>query len=131
MNKKTQAAQQTGSQESREESKGTVIFIRSDRIGRGDEELGFNLMMNFTYHLGEVKPAPNVVVMMNSGVKLVVEGSEVLENLERLEKKGVTILACGTCLDFFKLKERQRVGKVSNMAEITGALLNASKVITV
>lgn len=131
MSEQTQTAQQTGSRTSREKSKGTVVFIRSDRLGRGDDELGFNLIMNFIHHLGEVEPAPSVVIMMNSGVKLVVEGSEVLENLERLEKKGVTILACGTCLNFFNIKERQRVGKASNMAEITGALLNASKVITV
>lgn len=131
MSQEVQPKSQSSPQPKSKESDGIVVFIRSDTIGRGDDELGFNLMMNFTHHLGEVEPAPSIVVLMNSGVKLVVEGSEVLENLERLEREGVTILACGTCLNFFKLKERQRVGKVSNMAEITGALLNASKVITV
>ena len=69
--------------------------------------------------------------MMNSGVKLVVDGSEVLDALKSLESRGTVILACGTCLNFFEIQERQRVGKASNMVEITTKLLGASNVITV
>ena len=109
----------------------TVVFIRSDTVGRGDDELGSNLMLNFMYHLSETDPAPDAIIMMNAGVKLVAEDSEVLDSLRRLGKKGTRILACGTCLNFFELKERQKVGAASNMAEITETLLDASNVTTI
>ncbi|MBI4830373.1 MAG: sulfurtransferase-like selenium metabolism protein YedF [Candidatus Lindowbacteria bacterium] len=109
----------------------TVVFIRAETIGRGDDELGLNLMMNFIHHLCKTDPAPNIIIVMNAGIKLVVEGSEVLEDLRELESKGTRILACGTCLNFFKVKEKQKVGVASNMAEITKTLLEAAKVITI
>ena len=109
----------------------TTIFIRSDKIGRGDDELGLNLMINFLHHLGEKDSAPTSIILMNSGVKLVTEDSEVLDSMNRLEEKGVTILACGTCLNFFGIKEKQKVGIASTMPEITSTLLAADKVITV
>jgi intracellular sulfur oxidation DsrE/DsrF family protein len=74
---------------------------------------------------------PHVVVMMNAGVKLAAEGSEHLESLEDLAKKGTEILACGTCLDFFHLRQKLKVGKASNMAEITKVLSEASQVISI
>lgn len=110
---------------------GQVIFIRSDTLGRGDDELGYNLMMNFLHQLGEAEPAPGFVILMNAGAKLAVEGSEVIESLNRLESKGTRILVCTTCMNFFEIKDRQRVGKASNMQEITQTLLQAPKVITV
>ncbi len=110
---------------------GTVVFIRSDTVGRGDDELGANLMINFLHHLSETDDSPSFIVMMNAGVKLVAGGSEVLDSLEQLEKKGTTILACGTCLSFFGIEEKQMVGKASNMPEIITTLLDASKVVTI
>jgi len=111
--------------------KGTVIFIRSESIGRGDDELGSNLMLNFMHHLSEAENAPDVIIMMNAGVKLVVGDSEILDSLRQLENRDVTILACGTCLDFFRIRNRQSVGRASNMPEITRTLLAASRVITI
>jgi selenium metabolism protein YedF len=109
----------------------TAIFIRSDGIGHGDDELSKNLMMNFLHHLSVNVTSPDVIILMNSGVKLVSGDSEVLESFRDLEKKGVEILACGACLDFFHLREKQRSGKASNMVEITNILLSAAKVITI
>jgi len=111
--------------------KGIAVFLRSDVIGQGDNELGATLMMSFLHHLSEIGSAPEFIVLMNAGVKLVVEGSEVLDSLQRLEERGTTILACGTCLQFFRIDDKQKVGRPSNMPEITKTLLDASKVITV
>jgi selenium metabolism protein YedF len=116
---------------STEDHDSTVVFIRGDAIGRGDEELGSNLMVNFIYHLGKADSFPDVIVLMNAGVKLVVEGSEVLDELHELEGKGVAILACGTCLRYFHLEEKQEVGITSNMPEIVKTLTGASRIITV
>ena len=112
-------------------SESIVVFIRADAIGRGDEELGSNLMVNFIYHLRNADPIPDAIVMMNAGVKLVAEDSEVLDDLKELESKGAEILACGTCLRFFDLEEKLEVGAKSNMSQITNTLMNASRIITV
>lgn len=112
-------------------SSGLVLLVRSDTIGRGDDELGSNLMTNFVYHLSETSKTPEFIVLMNAGAKLAVEGSDVLDDLKRLEDKGATILACGTCLNYFGIDEQQRVGKTSNMPEITNTLLGADNVITI
>lgn len=109
----------------------TVIFIRSESIGRGDDELGSSLMLNFMHHVSETDPPPGIMILMNAGVKLVADDSEILDSLRQLENRGVTILVCGTCLDFFRIRDRQSVGRASNMPEIIRTLLAASRVITI
>lgn len=106
-----------------------VLAISLDCMGRGEERLGKLLMRSFLHTLRELPQVPQKAIFFNRGIKLVVEGSEALDDLKALEERGVEILACGTCLDYFGLKERIRVGKVSNMYEITEALLSASKLI--
>ena len=88
-------------------------------------------MINFLHHLGEKNILPDSIILMNSGVKLVTEGSEALDSLRRLEEKSVNILACGTCLNFFGIKEKQVVGNASNMPDIINTLLEADKVVTI
>ena len=66
---------------------------------------------------------------MNSGVKLAIEGSPVLESLDKLEREGVSLLVCGTCLNYFEVKDKLRQGKISNMYEIAEKMLSAEKVI--
>lgn len=107
-----------------------TVLIHSDRIGEGDIELGYNLMLNFLHFLSETEPAPNIVIVMNAGVKLVAEDSDALDSLKKLEAKGTAILACTTCLNFFGIKDRQQAGKASNMAEVVNVLLGSAKVIT-
>lgn len=109
---------------------GSAFLIRAKSIGRGDDELGLNLMMNFIYHLSKAEAAPETIILMNSGVMLATEGSEVLEELREMEKKGTRVLVCGTCLNFFNIKDQLKAGQVSNMVEIATTLLGASRVIT-
>ncbi len=103
-------------------SKGKAVFINSNCIGRGDDELGGNLMKAFIYSLNEVDNMPKSILFMNSAVKLCVEGAETLDNLKMLESKGVELLVCGTCLNFFGIAEKLKVGKVSNMYDIASEL---------
>ena len=107
-----------------------VLVVPGDRMGRGPEELGAILMRSFLHTLGEVNPRPDAIIFLNEGVKLTAEGSQVLEDLSGLAERGVEILVCGTCLDFFELKEKIAVGEVSNMYTITETLLRAGKVVT-
>jgi selenium metabolism protein YedF len=100
-----------------------TVFIPTDRLGHGDDELGALLMRGFIYALAESGEKPSLIILMNGGVRLVVEGSECLANFRRLAQDGAEILVCGTCLDFFKLKDKLAVGRVSNMYEITEQLM--------
>jgi len=107
----------------------SVVFIESDSIGRGSEELGRILMRSFLHTLAEGEFKPAKVILVNSGVKLTCEGSEVLEDLRHLSGQGTEVLSCGTCLDYFGLKTKLQVGRISNMYEILSSLAQAGKVL--
>ncbi|MDK2856432.1 MAG: hypothetical protein PWQ86_1645 [Bacillota bacterium] len=111
--------------------RGTVILVLTDAIGRPVEELGRVLTKSFFYALTESTPAPAAVIFLNGGVRLTTAGSEVISSLKTLEKQGVEILSCGTCLDYLNLKDKLEVGSVSNMFTIVEKLLTAEKVITI
>ena len=100
-----------------------VVLLSADGIGQGDPELARLLMRGFVYTLTEAERVPRRLLLMNSGVKLAVEGSESLANLQKLEARGVEVLACGTCLEFFGLTSRLAVGGITNMYEIAGHLM--------
>lgn len=108
----------------------TVVFINSDTIGRGNDELGTALMKAFSFALAESSNLPATLVFMNSGVKLTVEGSDALENLKKIDTTDTSIMVCGTCLDYYGITDKLGVGIVSNMYDIVEAFLAADKVIT-
>jgi selenium metabolism protein YedF len=106
-----------------------VIAIQHNRLGDGAEELGMILIKGFVNTLPEVSLKPKTIVFLNSGIFLALKDSPVIESLKKLENMGVEILACGTCLDYYKKKEELGVGKVSNMYDILERLSGAGKVI--
>jgi selenium metabolism protein YedF len=108
----------------------SVLVIPSEIMGRGDEELGGVLIRAFFHTLGEVEPLPDTIIFFNSGVKLVVEGSQVLGDIQALCERGAEVLACGTCLGHYELKDKVAVGEISNMYTIAEALLGAGKVVS-
>ncbi|MGM0682551.1 MAG: sulfurtransferase-like selenium metabolism protein YedF [Thermodesulfobacteriota bacterium] len=101
----------------------TVLFISNDKLGRGNDELGKILMYNFIHALSGQENPPATIILINAGVKLTATGSPVIEELTVLQNNGATILSCGTCLDYYKLKDHHKVGKISNMHDITAILL--------
>ena len=108
-----------------------VLVVPGDTMGRGETpELGGILFRSFFHTLREVQPWPDVIVFFNTGVKLVAEGSPVLEDLQALAGQGVQLLACGTCLGYFELKDKVAVGTVSNMYTIVETILRAGKVVS-
>jgi len=106
-----------------------AVFFASATIGHGDDDLGRILMVAFVKTLKGLAPRPRTLLFMNGGVKLAAEGSELVDALRELEAEGAELLVCGTCLDFFKLKEKLRAGKVSNMFEIASRLVAADRVV--
>ncbi|NWF97782.1 MAG: sulfurtransferase-like selenium metabolism protein YedF [Nitrospirae bacterium] len=110
---------------------GTTIFINKDRIGHGNDELGKNLIKAFISTIKDLSVQPRTLCFMNSGVKLTINGAETVPHLKNLEEKGIEILVCGTCLSFYNIKDKLAVGKISNMYDISEAMLKSSKVITI
>ena len=106
-----------------------VVYINSHLMGIGEEALGAILMRSFLKTLLDLETKPSRLILINSGVRLSSEGSEVLETLRDLSEKGVKILSCGTCLDFYGLKEKLKVGMISNMYDIAQSLLEADRLI--
>ncbi len=119
--------------ECRDETEGvakTVMIITSSTLGNGSEELGSLLMRSFCFAIKENDTPPARIFFLNSGVNLTVEGSPVLEELQELASRGVEIFSCGTCLDYYKLKDKLQVGQVTNMYDTVDAMLASSKCIT-
>lgn len=112
------------------EQEDVLYLIATDSLGQGPPELGHVLMKSFLRTIKEMKPSPAVIVFMNTGVRLACQESTMLEDLIEIQKAGTEILACGTCLDYFKLKSELAVGKVSNMYEILEKM-QKRKVITI
>lgn len=107
-----------------------VVFIGKNHIGEGSKELGENLMRMFLYTMTETKELPTDVLFMNSGVKLAALDEQSVQHLKNLVEKGVNILVCGTCLNYYKIADELKVGTISNMYEIVEKMQNASKVIS-
>lgn len=108
-----------------------AVFITSDVMGRGDDELGGKLMANFLSTLPELGGELWRIILVNAGVRLAVAGSPVLDKLQALAGAGVAILVCGTCLTHFGLLEKKQVGETTNMLDVVTSLQLASKVIQV
>jgi selenium metabolism protein YedF len=104
-----------------------AILVKSDLFGSGNDELGSILMKSFMYALTEMSSNLSHLIFMNGGVRLTTEGSPVLEHLQILEESGAEILSCGTCLDFLNLKEKLRVGQVTNMYTAVEIMAKAAK----
>jgi selenium metabolism protein YedF len=109
----------------------SVVVLNGDVMGRGSEELGAILIKAFLNTLAENEPPPWRMVLFNSGVKLAMEGADTVQAFQDLESMGVEILVCGTCLDFFGLKEKLAVGTVSNMYDILTTMFSATNSITI
>ena len=107
----------------------SVMLVGSDRLGEGPEELGRLLMKNFIMTLVEQSELPDRIFFINTGVQLTAAGSEVIEALEALGNRGVEVLSCGICLDYFKKKESLAAGGVTNMFTIAESLLTARSVV--
>jgi intracellular sulfur oxidation DsrE/DsrF family protein len=107
----------------------TVLVLGHDGMGHGDPQLGQRILATFLRKSGAIRGL-TAVVFFNAGVKLVAEGSPVIAELHQLHDSGIDIRPCGTCVDFFQVRDKIKVGVVSDMDEIVAELNAAEKVIT-
>ena len=115
----------------RTDKKKIMVMVATDRIGKGDDELGSKLMVSFIKTLREMGDELWRLVLLNNGVKLTVKDSEVLSSLKALQDRGVQIGVCGTCLTHFDLLDKKQVGETTNMLDIVTAMQLADKVINI
>ncbi len=111
-------------------SLGTVFLMLSDRLGK-HSELGRVLMKVFLATLTKATRPPAKMLFLNEAVNLTTEGSDSLEDLKQLAERGVEIVSCGTCLDFFGKKDRLSVGAVGNMFDTVETLTQGFEVVTI
>lgn len=107
----------------------TVVVVSSDRMGTGNDELGKVLIKGFIFAVTQLDTLPKTMLFYNGGATLTAEGSDSLEDLKSLEAQGVEIMTCGTCLDYYGLKEKLQVGTVTNMYSIVETMAKAGRII--
>lgn len=110
-------------------SKNYAVVIKSITMGVGDDKLGAILLKAFINTLSQTSTLPSHIVLYNQGVMCATKESGVIDALIELESKGVMIIVCGTCVDFFGVKDQVSVGVISNMFRIIETLQSVSKVV--
>ena len=108
--------------------KSKVILIQSERLGRGDDTLGWMLMANFLRLLAESEKKPGSIILWNGGVRLACQGSEVVVHLNKLVQQGVEILVCQTCLEYFDLMDKLLVGTPTTMVRSIESMLECDMI---
>ena len=111
------------------EDDNTVVVISSDRMGTGNDELGKVLIKGFIFAVTQLDTLPKTMLFYNGGATLTTEGSDSLEDLKSLEAQGVEIMTCGTCLDYYGLKDKLAVGTVTNMYSIVETMAKAGRIV--
>ena len=109
--------------------KNVVVAINSAKMGVGHDELGGVLIKGFIFALTQMDQLPSAILFYNGGASLTTEGSASLEDLKNLAAQGVEILTCGTCLNYYGLGDKLRVGEVTNMYSIVEKLTAADLVV--
>ncbi len=107
-----------------------IIAITNDKMGSGSDELGKILIQGFMNTIKEVSPLPQKIILYNNGIKLTLKDSPVIDSLKELEKLGVKIQICGTCVDYYEVKDKIGCGKISNMYDIIDSLTKATHIIS-
>ncbi|WP_027365414.1 sulfurtransferase-like selenium metabolism protein YedF [Desulfotruncus alcoholivorax] len=110
---------------------GPVYFVTTNSLGQGSPDLGQVLIKSLFTTLVATQPLPSALLFLNTGVYLTCEGSPVLEQIKKMHAEGTAVLSCGTCLDYYKQKDKLSVGNISNMFDINNQLIGPGKVIAI
>jgi selenium metabolism protein YedF len=106
-----------------------AVIVRSNKMGEGDDELGSLLIRGYFNALKEMENLPAHIVLFNSGVWLTMKDTDTSDALGELEDKGVSIIVCGTCVDYYQIKEKIGVGRISNMYQIAEIFSEAHRLV--
>ena len=109
--------------------KKTIVVISSEYMGVGENTLGEKLMQGFIFAVSQLEKLPEAILFYNTGVRLCLQDSKCLKDLEAMENAGVRILACGMCLEFFEKQDKLRVGEITNMYNIVEMMQLANRIL--
>ena len=126
---RTDAIQTPLPHSSKSQTGNTIVVVKSDKMGIGNDELGEILIKGFFNALSEIDKPPTKVIFYNAGVLLCKEDSAVLQSLAKIAEKGTTLICCGACVDYFSIKENIKIASISNMLSICEMLADADKII--
>ncbi len=107
-----------------------AVVIKSKSMGTADKALAENLLLGFIHVLSEADKLPTHILLYGEGVKMTCKGSSAIDDFKVLEEKGVEILSCGTCLDYYEIKDELEAGKVTTMADTVRILSETDKIVT-
>jgi len=108
-----------------------VLLCSSETFGRGSKDLGKVLMNSFFYSLTELSRPPKTIIFMNSGANLTLKNSKILDSLHELADKGVILLTCGTCLNYYEKEKELAIGEITNMYTATEIMLESDNLISI
>lgn len=111
------------------DARDNTVVVSSDRMGSGNDELGKVLIKGFIFAVTQLDTLPKTMLFYNGGATLTTEDSDSLEDLKSLEAQGVEIMTCGTCLDYYGLKDKLAVGTVTNMYSIVETMAKAGRIV--
>ncbi len=106
-----------------------TLLVSTDKLGMGDDKLGDMLMKSYIFALSEADTVPTDLLFINGGVNLTIDTSSVLDSLKKLIERGANILVCGSCLDFYNIKDKLSIGEITNMYTIVELMNSADKTI--
>ena len=109
----------------------TLVLVTNDGLGQAEPELGRKVFVKYLEVLEANGTLPGEIAFYTRGVHLACDGSPAIEKLRAFEAAGVRVILCKTCIDFYGLAEKVRVGVVGGMGDIVSAQAMAAKVITV
>lgn len=110
-------------------SNNIVICFKSDCMGSGNDELGRLLMKAYIHTIVESELKPTSMIFYNAGVHLVIKGADTADDIKKIQEAGVNVIICGTCANFYNIKDKVAVGAISNMYDISKILFDSAKVI--
>ena len=105
-------------------SKGRVLLLDSEGIGKGDETLSYEILVTMLETLLKREDRPTAIICWNTAVKLLSEGSPLISHFKRLEERGVIILAGQLCVRDLELLDKIEIGKLATMDEILDLILH-------
>ncbi len=111
------------------QKKNITVVISTGKMGGGSDELGKSLLKGFIYALSQQDVLPTTMLFYNGGASVTCEESPSLEDLRMLAAQGVEILTCGTCLNYYGLSDKLKIGEVTNMYVICEKMMNADLIV--
>ena len=105
-----------------------ILFLKADSVGNG--ELGKKLIVGFLDTLKSADNAPSAIICVNEAVLINTNSEHTAHKaMKELENKGIEVISCGSCLEFYGKTKDLKLGRIGNALEILNLLFDKDKVV--